>query len=412
MDTPPSIAQQRALAYAPKPFAALSFLSAIYVIHYLLIRQPERRKRMYHRLILATFLCILPLSICIFWGTWAMPEGSPYVVGASGTTQTCSTQGFFLITFWLAFPFYYSSLSVMAFVAVKNNFQEEKYQWMEKWIHVGAYIPPLILASVAAAKDYIHPAMAFCSIMLPTDCTTWIEPSCDDESKNFLTYAVMTIILLELTLATSTMLYLWCKFEKIQKDADNAIGMKRVLESARKRRLKEVAIQTGLYLYSFWFGYAVFIPEALVWAFSKRIVYNLIIVAHCMTASQGITLMIIYYILQKKPSQATDSSIEAQRNQHDTVSKIRLNAARPTRLSFRSQGRASLDEYSFRIFDGEPAEDSPWAQYFSDGSEISSGLNSITETEEESRYQENSLVAHLLEEDELGHEDHQQIERL
>lgn len=111
----PNLTQQRALAYAPKPFAALSFLSSLFVMYYLLIRHPEKRDRMYHRLILSIFVCILPLSFCLFWGTWAMPEGSvPWAIGASGTSTTCSIQGFLITTFILAFPFYYASLSVFA----------------------------------------------------------------------------------------------------------------------------------------------------------------------------------------------------------------------------------------------------------------------------------------------------------
>ena len=66
----PTTTQMRALAYAPKPFAALSFLSSLFGMYYLLIRHPEKRKRMYHRLILSTFVCIMPLSFCLFLGTW------------------------------------------------------------------------------------------------------------------------------------------------------------------------------------------------------------------------------------------------------------------------------------------------------------------------------------------------------
>ena len=66
----PTTSEQRALAYAPKPFALLSFLSSLFVMYYLLIRHPEKRKRMYHRLMLSTFGCFLPLSFAIFWGTW------------------------------------------------------------------------------------------------------------------------------------------------------------------------------------------------------------------------------------------------------------------------------------------------------------------------------------------------------
>ena len=66
----PTLTQQRALAYALKPFAFLSFCSSIFIIYYLTVKHPERRKRMYHRLMLASFVCFLPLSFAMFVGTW------------------------------------------------------------------------------------------------------------------------------------------------------------------------------------------------------------------------------------------------------------------------------------------------------------------------------------------------------
>ena len=71
------------------------------------------RKRLYHRLMLASFICFLPLSVVLFIGTWAMPE-VPWAVGENGTTATCTVQAFFFLVFYLAFPFYYASLSIYA----------------------------------------------------------------------------------------------------------------------------------------------------------------------------------------------------------------------------------------------------------------------------------------------------------
>jgi hypothetical protein len=86
-----------------------------------------------------------------------------WAVGESGTEVTCSMQGFLITTFRLAFAFNYESLGItsckgdynnfvmilvltwrvilliiahllpyfFAGVAVKNDFKEEKYAWME-----------------------------------------------------------------------------------------------------------------------------------------------------------------------------------------------------------------------------------------------------------------------------------------
>lgn len=160
---PPSITQQRAFAYAAKPFALLSFLSSLWIIYRLLIRCAKRKLTMYHRLILSAAFCLSILSFCLFWGTWAMPVGTTYVVGASGNNNTCEAQGFLYDWAYIAFPFYYASFSVLALVSVKHNFKEEKYVWMEKWIHLLAYVPPLIFVIYASISDWLGPGVAICS---------------------------------------------------------------------------------------------------------------------------------------------------------------------------------------------------------------------------------------------------------
>jgi hypothetical protein len=92
-----------------------------------------------------------------------MPVGTTYVVGASGNNNTCEAQGFLYDWAYIAFPFYYASFSVLALVSVKHNFKEEKYVWMEKWIHLLAYVPPLIFVIYASISDWLVPGVAICS---------------------------------------------------------------------------------------------------------------------------------------------------------------------------------------------------------------------------------------------------------
>ena len=92
-----------------------------------------------------------------------MPVGTSWVVGASGNDNTCTAQGFLYDWTYVAFPFYYASFSVLALVSVKNNFKEEKYAWIEKWIHLGAYIPPLIFSIFATVRGWMKPGAFICS---------------------------------------------------------------------------------------------------------------------------------------------------------------------------------------------------------------------------------------------------------
>ena len=90
---PPTITQQKGLAFASIPFAILSFFSSSYVIYYLLCKERHKLTRLYHRLVLAMNFALLPLSFVYALSTFAVPEGTPYFFGASGTINTCTAQG-------------------------------------------------------------------------------------------------------------------------------------------------------------------------------------------------------------------------------------------------------------------------------------------------------------------------------
>jgi hypothetical protein len=91
---------------------------------------------------LGTALNVMALNTWQFWGTAAVPAGTPGVHGAKGTTTTCSAQGF-LNQLGYVVPSYYCALSLYSFVAIRNNFDLGKYIWIERWIHIGVYVYPV-----------------------------------------------------------------------------------------------------------------------------------------------------------------------------------------------------------------------------------------------------------------------------
>lgn len=255
-------------------------------------------------------------------------------------------------------------------VATKNNFTEEKYAWMEKWIHLGAYLLPLPVAIAAAVKDWLKPGLSHCA---PIDKSGNGDDSMAFDVKQISICHIffVTIIATELLVGTCAILHLFWRFDKTQKEADAAIGMKRIVEKARKRRHLDVALQTGLYLVSFWFGYIPTIVESCLRHLSGKLNYELIIASDCMFASQGMVIMVIYFLLQRRSERARRETLinvgqgGIDTSTHETVSKIRANAAQPKRAS------RQMSMFSFHIFDGTPSEDSPWMQYFESGSEES-----------------------------------------
>mmetsp|Transcript_17852 Transcript_17852/g.27120 ORF Transcript_17852/g.27120 Transcript_17852/m.27120 type:complete len:402 (+) Transcript_17852:332-1537(+) len=369
--TPPNITQMRAFAFSAKPFALLSFLSSLWIIYSLLIRCGKKRLTMYHRLILSAAFCLNILSFCLFLGTWAMPVGTLWAVGAAGNENTCTAQGFLYDWAYVAFPFYYASFSVLALVSVKNNFKEEKYAWIEKWIHLGAYVPPLIFVIYATVKGWIKAGVALCTF------TYYIEVN-PDMSHRIFHKVLMGVQFVELLVATITIAYLWFNFTKIQSSIDAAIGMKKIKEEARKQRTRDVAIQSGIYLVSFWFMYIANIVSMFIYYFSDHMPYNTEIVANIITGTQGIILLGVYYGVKQNDCVKLPTRVSIHDERYDTVSKIRANATnqeeRP-RLSI-------LNPYTFRIFDGTPAEDSPWAAFLEDDIESFDGDEINTQSSE------------------------------
>jgi hypothetical protein len=354
-----SIPQQRALAYAPKPFAALSILSSTYVFYYLLWKRRDKLQRMYHRLILAAFANVLLCAICFFVGSWALPADTN-MVGAAGTIITCSVQGAVITVGWLALAAYYAAFGIYGLVAVKENFHQENIQWLEKWIHLWAYGPTLAMFIAAGIIIYTkEDTNPFCTVA--EIGAHYMEPPAK--------YTIwLSLVLVDFIVGTGTILYLWFNFSQIQKRVDETTGMRRLIESARRRRLQDVNKQTLIYLFLFSYGY--FVPIISMWiniATEGYWMYYLDIVGLCMSASQGVVFVVIYFVLQKPELELKDltgyfASKSTRHYQNNTVDEIRQNAKAPRKR------KTLLPRFSFCIFDGEPAEDSPWAQFFEDDS--------------------------------------------
>lgn len=81
-----TLAQQKAVAIAPKFTSFASILGSSTCIFLLLKRSPK--KKTYHRLVLGMSLCDLSASTAWFFTTWPIPAGTEGVYGAVGNQQT------------------------------------------------------------------------------------------------------------------------------------------------------------------------------------------------------------------------------------------------------------------------------------------------------------------------------------
>lgn len=129
-----TLAQRTALALMPKISASLSvFFSATMVL--LVLRDPLRRSKVFHRLILGMSLTDVVTSSWWVASTWPIPRDSG-IMWAVGNTATCTVQGFFL-QLGIANPLYNLSLSVYYLLAVHWAWGEERLRKVEPLFHLG-----------------------------------------------------------------------------------------------------------------------------------------------------------------------------------------------------------------------------------------------------------------------------------
>ena len=281
-------------------------------------------------------------------------------------------------------------------VALKNDFKEEKYVWMEKWIHIGTYLPPLSYAIVAAVNGWFRQSYAYCVTVADECGDDYRDPHCHSIE---LYYMKSAIVFTELLIATIAMIILLCSFKRIMKEHVGSSGRMNIVAKARTQRFKEVIRQSGLYMISCWLCYVLLCIQWLVWNATGRISYNVAIASLCLFACQGIVITVIYFALQRKSKQEIKDIIPGRRPlanaNHETVSMIRANAAIPPSRSSLRGASTSRKEFSFNIFDGCPDEDSPWAAYLYDD-EMDETNVSMSEAEEEAGMR-NDLSTSLLE---------------
>ena len=124
--------QQIVLAMVPKISSMCSLFGSAWILVEVLTDQSSvvpKRQHPYHRLLLGMSVYDILESIANFCSTWAIPRGTQDVWQASGTTATCTAQGFFL-TLSVAVPIYNAFLSVY-YLLVRRYHTYECRKWGE-----------------------------------------------------------------------------------------------------------------------------------------------------------------------------------------------------------------------------------------------------------------------------------------
>ena len=324
---------------------------------------------------------LLILSFADAAGGLPIPRGTPGYVGNIGTQNTCTAQGFFTAVSALTVMYYNASLVLQAYLGIKNNFNEEKYTWIEKWVHFVAWCAPLGWAITFAVKENFNPVIVGCAISkAPLGCDlSGSGVPCERGTLSELAEKVFAVshflIFLLFPPVVILLMYLWMK--KIEKKKKNGYcrGMALIRESARKKLMMSCFCQLSLYLFSMWITWLPYLASVLNFYIHRDqgLLYNLklAIFARCTRALSGFIFAITYFVLQRMGRKLLEEPLaQIESSQVLTVSKIRANAnKRDTHGTTEElvaesntvQKRSS--QIRFSVFDGSPDEASPWAKF-------------------------------------------------
>ena len=127
------------------------------------LRDHIRRKKFYHRIIVALSMNAVLFAGAIFCNSWPTPK-SFSIRGAAGTQRTCDAQGAVLSFTSMTISSYYLLLSVFEFYSVRNNFDETWFLKFELRVHISIYVIPTIFTVITLANGFMYPLGQRCGV--------------------------------------------------------------------------------------------------------------------------------------------------------------------------------------------------------------------------------------------------------
>ena len=165
-----SAVQQAHLAIWPHFTGPLSMIGSGLIICEVL-RDPKKRRKVYHRLLLAMSICDFNTSLWYSLSTWPIPEGTANVYAPSGTRGSCTAQGFF-IQFGIATPLYNAALAIYYLLIVRYQWKENRMARTEKVLHAVPIVWATATSLASLGLTLLNNANLWCWIAsVPLSCT-------------------------------------------------------------------------------------------------------------------------------------------------------------------------------------------------------------------------------------------------
>jgi hypothetical protein len=298
-----------------------------------------------------TSINVMLFSIWELWGTAAVPVGTPNVYGARGTEATCSAQGFLFQVFIFSVLCYYSGLSFYCFMAVRHSFDVCKYEWVEKWIHIGAYICPLFSASYLLGKDAFHPTIHTCFIAsVPLGCGDNGPMPCTKGPQNIgqlqWFFVGLPVIIL---MVGSTCMTFFVYLELRRKN----LGSRSEMMSAVK--------QLALYLLALYWTFLPTCANAVLVVAMNRHIFVVTLISTIITKLMGLWILLVFLQFRQ---------VSSRRTTEETVGSGREDSLRMVGAAEQNANEKKCwlrdSRETFSIFDGTNASKA-WSEFVHDG---------------------------------------------
>lgn len=213
--------KSKIIAIAPKFPAVLSVLGSSIIIRKV-ASSPEKRKNVYHRIMLGLSCCDIIASLNYFTGTWLIPKGQVGGLGpvfmASGSKATCSLSGFFT-NFAVASPLYNGTLAWYYLLSIHKNWSDRKIRKIEKWFHIIPIAFAIVSSSIALGFDMYGNVDWLCWIL--PDVPEGEEPT--NAQKNFRIFQWMFLfgpVWFTVAFVTTVMVLLFLKMKENEKNME------------------------------------------------------------------------------------------------------------------------------------------------------------------------------------------------
>lgn len=287
---------------------ALSLVAGLYIFS----RAWTRRHCAFDRIMLGLSCHTMLWGIYHMWGTAAIPAGTPGVSGARGTITTCSIQGF-LLQVSMVVPFYYVFLSLYSWVVVLHGtFDPAKYEWIEKYIHVGVHIFPIASAIYLWSIDSFNSNGMHCWIAsVPSGCgqQSGIDCTRGPQNPQYVLWAFggvpAIVFLLFPTMVMVALTYsVYRKQQQTTPDDQVCIIPAQI-----------IAKQSAIYIGSL---YWVYVPVFVYYGFnffSHQKSYGIALWANLVTNSMGVWFAIVYWYFSTE--EVNDSGRDEQETKEE-----------------------------------------------------------------------------------------------